>query len=1014
MEIINVKLFDTPVVYKNNERIYFPYKKSEALFYYLVVNKQATREELVNLFWGETEESTAKKNLRNAMYQIRKIFDMDIVISPQKSVVILNSKIKLESDLDSFLNNENIFLENNYGEFLKGFIVKNSEAFGWWISKKRQEYKDMYIYKLHNKIKYFLDKKEYDNAQKIAKILISEDEFDERAYRIIMDIYCKQGFFNKAIDTYNKLSEVLKNELEVTPDIKTKEIYDQIINMKSTKQEENKNNNEDLFFGREKELKFLKYNYNKFLTSKEGKSVLIIGEAGIGKSKLKDIFINNVNKKEIYLIDAICYQAEENYILKPWNSIFFTLSNIIKKEKINIPILWKELISHVFPVFNLEDKNININTIENIDSLKYQSIENAIISLFKNLAQRKKILLVFDDIQWMDKTSLSLLQSLIIDDKENNIIFIGNLRNSYEHKIDKFIALMAKFNKIEKIKLNRFNKKEVEEFSKLLLPEYEINNFLSEKIYKESEGNIFFLIEILNTLKNQGNINFMSSKIQDILKSRFIDISDDARKILNIASLFFEGFTINILKLIIGKDELDIMDIIEELENKFIIKEIISEDEIKFTFTHQKLREYIYMNQSAARRKILHNKIGLILEKSLKNDTSDRIMYSKLIYHFSNGGNKIKNLEYTIKNIKSYLDFTHELFPIENKEISINNLHINEEDIQKHFENIEQILNSIDYKHDSEIINLYILFFYMKGRYLIREGEYEKGIYCIQDVIRKSINIKNYNYILECYKQMIYYCIQTYNLDMIDKYINESLIIAKEKNIKHEVGILFRLKGLSCIMSCEYEKAQEFLNESINIFNSINKIYGNYSLNIAAAYNYIGEINRRKKNFLDSIKYYDKAISICENEKIIGGLSLFNTNAAQASFDMKEYKLAKKYLKKAIDLYKEIDSLWGRSICNGYMSIVSLIENNYKDSLYYLKEAQKYSKKLKSPYEQGIVCRVEAQIKIEISKNEKLHNMFSEYLPLTYEDYCDKGIELLKRINGCYEIEILKNLKTNL
>jgi len=61
MDLIRIKMFDIPSVYINDEKLTFPFKKVEALFYYLLENKQATREELVALLWPEEREEIAKK-----------------------------------------------------------------------------------------------------------------------------------------------------------------------------------------------------------------------------------------------------------------------------------------------------------------------------------------------------------------------------------------------------------------------------------------------------------------------------------------------------------------------------------------------------------------------------------------------------------------------------------------------------------------------------------------------------------------------------------------------------------------------------------------------------------------------------------------------------------------------------------------------------------------------------------------------------------------------------------------
>ncbi|NSJ92716.1 hypothetical protein G7A79_26965, partial [Coprococcus sp. MSK.21.13] len=66
MSEVYIKLFGTPVVTEDEKEVTFPYAKVRALFYYIAVNKKATRDELATLLWTEENDSVAKKNLRNA------------------------------------------------------------------------------------------------------------------------------------------------------------------------------------------------------------------------------------------------------------------------------------------------------------------------------------------------------------------------------------------------------------------------------------------------------------------------------------------------------------------------------------------------------------------------------------------------------------------------------------------------------------------------------------------------------------------------------------------------------------------------------------------------------------------------------------------------------------------------------------------------------------------------------------------------------------------------------------
>ncbi|MEJ8552874.1 AAA family ATPase [Tepidibacter sp. Z1-5] len=630
MDIINIKFFNNHSVSKNNDIICFPYKKTEALFYYLAINKEASRDELVNLLWEDSKESTAKKNLRNAMYQIRKIFDMDIIISPKKSTVSINTQIHIKTDLNDFLNKEDVYFENGKCEFLKGLILKNNENFNWWINNKRQEYKDMNIDKLYNKTKLLMKKRKYEEALVYAKAFMSEDEFDERAYRALMNIYYNKGSFYKAINLYYKLEKMLDIELGIKPDDKTYQLYKKIINEKNISQIEFKK--QSLFYYRDEEMKCMMDNYNKFIKGINSKSILITGEFGIGKTKLKNEFINNINKKDSYIIDITCYEGERESLLKSWNDILINLNKIIKDQNINIPKSWKKNINTIFSVFD-----INYDNDEKVDLLKLELIKNTIINIVEKVSAYKKIVILVDDIHWMDKTSINLLKGLLI--RQENINLIATARTSYEQNIDKFKNFMFINDKLINIKLKRFDQRQVYEISKLKILKYKFNKRISDKIYKESEGNIFFVNEIIDNINNQ-NKNKISDKGTQMIKSVLIDLSCEAVKILDIASVFLEGFNINILNAITGKSELELIDYLDELERKNIIKEDLESTKNRYVFTHNKLRKYIFNKQSNTKKRIIYEKIEYIFNKNSDNIKHD-ILFSKF-----------KGFNFNIKPIK--------------------------------------------------------------------------------------------------------------------------------------------------------------------------------------------------------------------------------------------------------------------------------------------------------------------------------------------------------------------------
>lgn len=1015
MSSIQVKLLQAPLVLKDGGQIGFPFKKAEALFYYLAVNRQATRDELVNLLWGETDEETARKNLRHAIYMIRKAFGLEIIISPQKSTVLLSPGIEIETDLQSFLEDKESAVESYGGEFLKGFLLKDGDKYEEWMFQCREHYRDLYMSRLYELISRCGAGKESSKLEYYAKLLINEDPLDERPYRLLIESYGSTGAYHKAEELYRRLRHTLEQELGIEPDSKTEKLYRDILARRSL-EDKRIDSTRSFFFGRSRELDVIRRHYDSFSMQKDYRSILIVGEAGIGKTRLKERFFESVDISSLYVVKSSCYQAEEDYPLKPWNQVFSVLADIIKEEKIEIPQLWKNIIVRLFPAFDPDIQAAADILTERSDKVKYKVVEDAVLEILKRVCGKRKLVIVFEDLHWMDSSSIRLLSFVLRRLGDSGVMMVAACRNSYDKRVEQFIAAMVKDGLIEKLMLTRFTKDEVGEFIKGLLPEQMLSRELADRIYEETEGNAFFLMEFLNTVKEKGTIGEISSKAQDILKSRIMDISEGGMNLLNIASMFFDRIDLDMLQTISGKDEFELLDILEELQGRYIIKEVENGEDISFEFTHNKLREFIYGLQSPSRKRLLHNRIGQALEKRLKGGFEDKFIYPRLIYHFANGGNKLAALNYRIKSLDEYSDFSHELFPVLYDDVRAEDQAFpDQEESIKYLEELEEQLKELKLqeKESHELLALELALYYIKGRYCIQEGEYKLGVQAIGHLLERALETGDYIYILKGCRQMIYYGIQVHNTDLMQEYLEKGIELAGRYDQMKEMGILLRLKGLQRLMTENYEEAEETLKHSIGIFEAFNRQEDRYSLNIAAAYNYIGEIRRYNMKFSEALKYYDRAMNICNEKKIFKGVAVFNTNAGKAAFDMGDYQRAKSYFIKAIKDYNQMDTLLGRSTAEGYMALLLIREARYEEAFSCLLRSEAYAERLKSPYELGLVCRVKAEIKVQMDRNPRLKGIFLVKLPLPVSEYCSQGIVYLSGVRNCYEHEILEVLARN-
>ena len=126
--LLRLKLLGSPSVFLNQEEVFFPFAKINALLYYLHINGAVNREEIAGILWENKDNQTAKKNLRNTIYQANKLLGGEWIVAPNRTVLSLNPECAIESDVELFMNHPAEHLSLYQGDFLKGFYLKDSEG----------------------------------------------------------------------------------------------------------------------------------------------------------------------------------------------------------------------------------------------------------------------------------------------------------------------------------------------------------------------------------------------------------------------------------------------------------------------------------------------------------------------------------------------------------------------------------------------------------------------------------------------------------------------------------------------------------------------------------------------------------------------------------------------------------------------------------------------------------------------------------------------------------------------
>ena len=208
-------------------------------------------------------------------------------------------------------------------------------------------------------------------------------------------------------------------------------------------------------------------------------------------------------------------------------------------------------------------------------------------------------------------------------------------------------------------------------------------------------------------------------------------------------------------------------------------------------------------------------------------------------------------------------------------------------------------------------------------------------------------------------------------------------------------------------MSGNYYTAEQLLKESINTLQVTKEVANKYSINIAASYNYIGELRLISGDYQDAIEKFKEAISLSLNKNALSALSIFYINLGKAYYITDQIEEAEKEFKLAYSLYGDFDSFWKRSMLDSYMALNQIKLKNYEEAKKYIDYAEKFSSTMHDPRDLGVVNFALYQIAKETENNKELREVFKDKLTKETLHYKEKAIEYLDEHIDVYELNIL-------
>nr|MDO8134639.1 AAA family ATPase [Candidatus Njordarchaeum guaymaensis] len=399
----------------------------------------------------------------------------------------------------------------------------------------------------------------------------------------------------------------------------------------------------------------------------EGGLVFVHGEAGIGKTRLIRELGAYSQSRGVQVLYGRCpalfrMDGVPPFIL--WKEVIKDYLETCTSEQLYrvigyypaevaklVPELGQKLrtISQSFPISPEQEQN---------------RLFEAVSQFITNISQETPLLVILDDLQWTDPSSLLLLHYLARGAQKTSLLLLGAYRSTDiddKHPLTPVLAELNRERLPQEIQLKRMSFSDVSEMIKNILEQEDVPEEFCKLVYDKTRGNPFFAEEVVKSLKEEGNIYLEEGRwkfkeissiefpksVKNIIKARFSRLDDEYQNVLTFASFVGNDFTLKAMCALTGIEEDKLLEIMDRLIKTGFVKHTVIRGEDICSFADIIVRDIVYEEVGPFKRKKLHGVVGTALEKVYADKVDEHL--GELALHFLESGDKEKAVDYFLK-----------------------------------------------------------------------------------------------------------------------------------------------------------------------------------------------------------------------------------------------------------------------------------------------------------------------------------------------------------------------------
>jgi DNA-binding SARP family transcriptional activator len=612
-----------------------PARKAQALLAYLAVRpgQVYAREKLAALLWGDAGEQQARQSLRHALSAIRKVVPRGSgLLAEGDSVMLSPAAVRVDVPLFERLvarGSAKAFAEAASlcrGDLLEGFVVKE-EPFEDWLRAERLRLRELALDAFTGLLASQEKRGALDQAVQVAVRLLALDPSREDIHRRLMLLYARQGWRGAALRQYRICVDAVRRELSAEPETQTKQLYRKLLrqsgrsdrrpgrdaHLESFRDADAFDHHSEVrLVGRDAELAHLRQDLEEAARGC-GRLVFVLGEAGIGKSRLVSELVRVAAPRRFQPLVGRCYQSEQILAFGPWVDALRTARITSDPEiLVGLGAPWRAELARLLPEAGEPASP------RPAGSHDFVRLFEAVSQLAEILSSRAPLLLILEDLHWADEMSLRLLAFLSRRIQGSRVLMVATAREEEvadSPALHRTLEELSRARIVERLALGPLSQVDTRSLVGSLAGAKRNSPQLGDRIWRASGGNPFMAVETIRALQEDAGAEAsitlpLPRRVHEVIAGRLGRLSPPARQLAAVGAVIGREFDFILLQRGARFTRGRTAEAIEELVRRRIVRGVGE----RFDFSHDRIREVAYQEILAPRRKLLHDQVARALE----------------------------------------------------------------------------------------------------------------------------------------------------------------------------------------------------------------------------------------------------------------------------------------------------------------------------------------------------------------------------------------------------------------